>query len=591
MKKALGPILIVAAIAVGFFYWRSKNASAASAAGEAQYKLAEVVSGTVKKTVSATGVLKPWRTVDIKSKAGGRVDELKVDVGSIVKKDQVLAMIDPADTMLSVNTAKADIDSATARVEQNSQQHRLQIVQSDRAVITARASLESAKANLAAANARRDRAVNNERSMPDLWQASYDSSAASYNNAQKQHAQLLVNQRQERAQIKSSNDQAVANLANAKANLNRQRVLLEKGFVSQQLVDTAQANHDVMEATSSSAQEKLATLEQEQKAAIEASDARVKQAQAQMNNVKAQKIDIDNTVVATREADASVKQLTAALALAQSALEQAKENRATNGIRELDVTAAKATIARATASFINADTTLKQTTVRAPSDGVILTKYVEQGTIITSALSFSAAGNNILQLGDVTRMYVDVTVDETDIANVNENQVVEVTIDAYPGFPFEGKVARVDPTAIVEQNVTTVHVRVEIDNSATSFQLLKPGMNATCEFVVRKKDDVILVPAEAVRTDDKGSFVEVGSGGKPAPPDPKTKEPAEPGMLVAIKKERRDIKIDLEGNETVEVVSGLKVGEQVVSQTIEPTVPQAGGAFGQQGRPPVSRSR
>jgi HlyD family secretion protein len=217
-----------------------------------------------------------------------------------------------------------------------------------------------------------------------------------------------------------------------------------------------------------------------------------------------------------------------------------------------------------------------------------LTKYVEEGTIISSALSFAATGNNILQLGDVTRMYVDVTVDETDIASVDEGQEVEVTIEAYPNFPFQGTVARIDPQALVEQNVTNVHVRVEIDNSDVSFRLLKPGMNATCEFVSQKKADVLMVPNEAVRTDDSGQYVEVAlSKGKPAPPDPKTGEKADPTLLVDLKLRREKVDVVLEGNETTEIAGKVKAGDQVVIQVIEPTPETAGSPFG--GGPPGMR--
>ena len=100
----------------------------------------------------------------------------------------------------------------------------------------------------------------------------------------------------------------------------------------------------------------------------------------------------------------------------------------------------------------------------------------------------NSSGQNLLQIGDTSKMYVDVTVDETDIAAVEEGQNVDVAIEAYPGMPFEGKVIRIDPQAVVLQNVTSVHVRVEVDNSVPTFALLKPGMNATCEFVMEKAD-------------------------------------------------------------------------------------------------------
>jgi HlyD family secretion protein len=217
--------------------------------------------------------------------------------------------------------------------------------------------------------------------------------------------------------------------------------------------------------------------------------------------------------------------------------------------------------------------------VRSPSDGVILQKYVEQGTIITSGLSLSSTGTSILQIGDTTKMYVNVSVDETDIGSVDVGQPVEVTVEAYPDVPFEGKVARIDPQAKVEQNVTTFNVRVEIDNSSPTFRLLKPGMNATCEFIVGEKENVVAVPTDAVRTDDNGSFVEIAQGGVPAPPDPSAKTPPDPDALVDVKTRRVAVEVGLEGNDSVEITKGLKEGDTVVTQTIEAATQAAGSPF------------
>lgn len=160
------------------------------------------------------------------------------------------------------------------------------------------------------------------------------------------------------------------------------------------------------------------------------------------------------------------------------------------------------------------------------------------------------------------------------------DQKVDITFDAYATTPFEGKVIRIDPQAVVESNVTTVHVRVEVDNSVPSFRLLKPGMNASCEFIVQKKDDVIAIPNEALKTDQDGTrYVEVATGGKPAPAD-KDSEP-DPNLFVGIKIDHRKVEVGLEGNDTTEITADLKAGEKIVTQTIEPsTVTPSGGAPG-----------
>jgi HlyD family secretion protein len=590
LKRAAAILAAIILVAVVALFARSKM-GVASAADKKQYKLAKIEVGTVKKTVSATGILQPWTMVDIKSKAGGRVDKLLVDVGTKVKAGQVLAQIDPSDTQLGVDQAQADINSSDAKIQQSRISLDLQKQQSELAVDTAKTTLASARDALDSARARLETARQQSQAQPTLTNSSIESARANYDSAQKQLDEMTqATHPQDRAAVESAYAQAEANRVAAESNLARQQKLMDQGFVSKQVVEQAQASSDVAKAQATSAKRRLDTIKQEQDASEATQRARVRQAEAQLNNAKASSVDVKVRQSNVQDAEAAVRQAQKTVQNAQKALDLSRANLANIAIRRGDILTAEASRMRAQASLTNAKKTLEQTNVLAPSEGVILKKYVEQGTIISSALSFAATGNNIVQLGDVSKMFVDVTVDETDIANVDDGQTVDVSIEAYPGIPFEGKVTRIDPQAIVESNVTNIHVRVEIDNSDTKFQLLKPGMNATCEFVKGKKENVVQVPTDAIRQDDQGKYVEIATPGTglPAPPDPKTGAPADADTLVDCKIVKRYINKDesggeadhLEGNDSVEVVNGVKAGEMVVTQTIEPVVQQAGGALG-----------
>ncbi len=588
MKRAIIIVVSIAVVAIGGFLL-TKKLQAASPAEKTQFKIAKAEVGMVKKTVSATGTLQPWKVVDIKSKAGGKImrlgDTVKnthVDVGSQVKKGDVIAEIDPTDTRLAFDQANADIKSANARIDSSSLTYRLQQSQSSLAVQTARINKLSAEAAFRSAVARLATAKHQMDAQPGLTKASVASAQANYDNTLRQLDELKnATQPQERASAKSALEQAQANLTNAEANLSRQRKLLDRGFVSQQVVDSALASRDVMKAQVDSAQRKMSTIDVEQKASLEAMKARVGQSEAQLNSANSAQVDVEIRKSAYNEALASRDQAKQQVNNATTSLNLAIANQANNEIRQTDIASAQAQRMRADASMTNARTTLDQTRVEAPSTGIILKKYVDEGTIISSALSFAAAGNSIVQLGDTTRMYVDVTVDETDIANVEDKQTVDVTVEAYPNSPIEGKVVRIDPQTEVIQNVTMVHVRVEIDNTAMVYQLLKPGMNTTCEFVMNKKDDVLSVPNEAVRSDDNGRYVEIAQGGTVyKAPDGKT-DP-DPNILVDVKPLKRVVKVGLEGNDLTEITEGLKVSDRVITQTVEPVQKQAGSPFQQQ---------
>ena len=583
-RKLIG-ILGIVALVGGGIYWKVKS-SAVVGTGKAQYKLTAADTGEVRKTVSATGTLQAWKVVDIKARAGGELAFLGVDVGSRVTKDQILARIDPLDVQLTLNNAKADEVSAKAREAQSGKNYEMQVKQSGISIKDANASLMSAQANVKLAETRLQTSKFQSEAQPSLTNAAIASAKANYDQSLTNRKQLDATLLQQRASAKASFDQAVANRRNAGYSLDRQTALVTKGFVAQQALDTAVANVEVSEATVTTTKTKLDTLDNELNSTIEAADARVAQSKAALEQATAGKVDIKNRENAVREAESSVLQSKAALLRAEVAVEQSAAATMNNDIRKYDIDANKATISRAKAGLFNAQTSLARTIIRSPMEGIVLQKFAEEGTIIASALGFSSQGQSLLQIGNTNKMYVDVTVDETDIAAVEEGQSVDVSIEAYPGMPFEGKVIRIDPQAVILQNVTSVHVRVEVDNSVPTFTLLKPGMNATCEFVMEKVDGAVRVPNEAIREDNDGKFIEIGTGGVPAPPDPKNPTAVDADALIDVKLKKVKVEVGVVGNDYTEIKSSagssVTEGAKIVTQTIEPVSAAAssGSPFG-----------
>lgn len=545
--------------------------------------IAEAMRGPIKKTVSATGTLEPWSTVDVKSKAGGRVDLLAVDVGTRVKKGDIIAKIDPTDSLLTYNQAKASTQSAEAKQIQSTETYGLTVSQDDIAVQQARANLDSARAALVQAKAKLDTAKTESEAQPTLTNAAIGEAKAAYDSSVQARAKLDATQAQDKAAAQSAYDQAMANDQNAEVNLTRQKLLLAKGYVSQSTVDSATASAGVTRATVDSAGSKLNTLGAQQKAERDAADAAVAQALAVYRSAQANSIAISTKQDSYHESRGAYLQAQAAVETAQAQLNNAIAAERNGPIRRQDVASSAAEVSSAKAMLANAKATLDQTVVTAPSEGVVLTKNVEQGTIITSGLSLNSTGTSIVTLADISRMYVDVPVDETDIAGVRLGEKVEVTFDAYSDHTFTGKVAKINPEGVVESNVTTIHVRVEVDNKDPNFSNLKPLMTSTCEFVEAEADGVVTVPTEAVHSEGSSSYVDVVLSG----------QPTTAAKLVDVKTERRTVKVGIVGNESTAIESGVKEGERVVVSREEPKVdddaPKAAFATGPGGPPPGGR--
>jgi HlyD family secretion protein len=161
-----------------------------------------------------------------------------------------------------------------------------------------------------------------------------------------------------------------------------------------------------------------------------------------------------------------------------------------------DATAtARAALVRAQTALRLAREKRQDVTIQAPIAGTILDRGVEPGQIIASATSNVSGGTTLFQMADLSRMQVRANVDEIDIGQVKVGQEAEVTVEAYPGRSFPGAVAKIEPQAIVEQNVTMFPVLIQIDNREG---LLKPGMNAEVTLRVARRDDAVAVPNNAV---------------------------------------------------------------------------------------------
>lgn len=583
VKRVFFTLASLAILFIGGFYV-VKGLRANASTDQKQYRIAAIERGTVKKTVTATGILKAWTTVDIKSRAGGRVERLPVEDGTIVRKGDLIAEIDPSDTLLSLNTAKADVTSNDARIDQTEKELQLQEQQTVVSIQTAEAGLKASQASAAAAKARYESARNQSQAQNDLTEASVENARATLAAAKERLIQMeKATQPQSRAAVQAAVDQAKANLKNADLQLNRQKALLDKGFVAASTVDQAQATYDVAKATLASAQERSNTIQPEQETDLRAQRAQVRQTEAALKSAEANRVDITLRQQSAAAALADYQRALADVKQSEARLKQAKAEKINNTIRRSQIAQARAQRARSEASLSNAQVQYQDTRVTAPSDGIILKKYIEPGTMISSGMSFNSTGVSIVQMGDISRMYVDVQVDETDVANVDLDQKVDITFDAYATTPFEGKVIKVDPQAVVEQNVTTIHVRVEVDNSSNMYRLLKPGMNATCDFIVERKEDVVVVPNEAIKTDEEGNkYIEAPVGGKVAPLE-KDAEPGtkpDPDLLIEVKPDRKSIQIGIEGNDGTEVLEGLNEGDKVITQVIEPAPPTPGSPFG-----------
>lgn len=320
----------------------------------------------------------------------------------------------------------------------------------------------------------------------------------------------------------------------------------------------------------------------------------VNQQQASVENSKAQLESLKSALdLAQRTYDRQKKLLDdkviskAEFEQAENALQNAKAsyNAAVQGIRS-----GQAAVASASASLERANKDLSRTAVLAPMSGVVSLLNVKKGERVVG--NSMMAGTEMMRIADMRLIEVRVDVGENDIPKVKLGDSALVEVDAYNNRKFKGIVTKIaasstssSAAAISANDVTNfkVHIRLLADEykdlldpkNPKNFPF-RPGMNASADIQTRRKVDVISVPINAVTTREKGSDKVVVGKEKEKTTESgmqeneKTSLGADLDEVVFIMQpggtvKKVIVKTDIQDINYIEVLSGLKEGDEVVS--------------------------
>jgi HlyD family secretion protein len=145
------------------------------------------------------------------------------------------------------------------------------------------------------------------------------------------------------------------------------------------------------------------------------------------------------------------------------------------------------------AALDRARVNLRYSVIRAPISGVVISRDVDVGQTVAASLQ---APQLFVIANDLEQMQVEASVDEADIGQIVEGQPATFTVDAYPEGQFRGRVTQVRLAPVIVQNVVTYTVIIEVPNRDMK---LRPGMTATVSILVDRRNEVVRVPALALR--------------------------------------------------------------------------------------------
>lgn len=160
---------------------------------------------------------------------------------------------------------------------------------------------------------------------------------------------------------------------------------------------------------------------------------------------------------------------------------------------EANVASATANVAQARATLSSNETNLRKASIRSPIDGVVLSRAVEPGNAVAASLQ---AVTLFTLAEDLTKMKLQVYVDEADVGQVHAGQAATFTVSAYPTRRYPASIVRVGYGSTTKDNVVTYLAELSVNNDDLT---LRPGMTATATISTVERRDALLVPNAALR--------------------------------------------------------------------------------------------
>lgn len=235
----------------------------------------------------------------------------------------------------------------------------------------------------------------------------------------------------------------------------------------------------------------------------------------------------------------------------------------------------------------SANTNLGRTTITAPMSGVVSSLKIKKGERVVGTAQM--AGTEMMTIADMATLEVRVNVGENDIVKINIGDNAEVEVDAYSDRKFKGFVTKIASSVktsgtAATNDVTNYEVRIRLDKNSYADLTdpanpkkfpFRPGMNARADIKTKRKDNIVTVPIGAVNARVKGSDKSFADTKKESEKPPTTDADAatnsnEMEEVVFMKMvdgvvKKRLIKTGIQDINYIEVTSGLKAGDEVVT--------------------------
>ncbi len=587
-------ILLVLALAVGAYFLFFKKTAAIP-----QYTLSAVRKGSLITTVSSTGQVSAVNQIDLKPDSTGKITFLNAVVGQMVKAGDKLAVIDQKSNELSLSQARASLASSQAnynRVISGATKEDLKI--SQLSVDSAQANYNSSKTdfeqtkksvaenilqlqnnlvdlqntNPGQSDNKRNQIltsaesqISNSRTALDLLYKILNDDSAKINLGALDYSTLSSTKNDYQLALDSVN-QAVMSLATAKTSLTDYNLGRVKDDTLSLLTKTLTALTDctlLLKNTIVSTGFSQSTLDN-YKSSV---NSQANSANSGISTMQTNWQSLNDALVAAQNAITNAKlSVDQQIASAQNkidtsarALENAKAQYAKLAApaQNSDVRSAQASLTSAQNQLATAQFNYDKNVIISPIDGQIAQVNITLGSD-TSAGSAANVGTAAITV--ITKQKIAIIqLNEVDTAKIKVGQEANLTLDAIPDLALKGKISEIAGVGVATQGVVNYNVKISFD---TQDDRIKPGMSISALITTSEKNNVLLLPNEAIKSQGDKSYVEILSGYE-------TKNNNQRGPITsAVKPTRKFIEIGLSNDTDTEIVSGLNEGDAVIAKIV-----------------------
>lgn len=534
MKKTVIIISVcVIIIGAGLAYWGIWGRQ------DISYTKVSVERGEVVQNVSVTGTVISAKQINLGFETTGKVDNVAVKVGDSVLRDQVLISLDAAELNAQLQAGLAAVNVAQAKLTQTLTGSRPEDIQ------VYQAAADGAEVNVASKEQALIDAGNDADN--DLDEAHGDALDATRTAYTKVDRAIIITYAAVRKSYFDNENVTLAFNVQAKEN-----IVLNDLSLAESYLETAETNSthgnigsvlNQMKVVIVSARDALAYL----RSALDDTSVSSSVSAADETSVDTERTNIDTQLTSLTSAEQSITSTEADnrtninvaqanLDAANSALEKAQDELTLvkAGPRQTDIDLAQAELDQAWANYRQSQEKVNKTILKAPMDGVVTAIEKEEGeTAQASSIIVSMMGTEHFQ--------IEANISETDIAKVNLEDGVEITLDALgPSEIFTGQIIEIDPAETVISGVIYYKIASVFD---VEDERIKSGMTANLDIQTNRRDNVLCLPYYLIQRVNGQRYVKILENGE-------AKEKA--------------IKIGLEGEMNVEILEGLKEGDEVV---------------------------